>query len=110
MEVDLPSITLDSDDFDMNDVDLYPGSKVTSFDIEDADGKGGKVRIGFKSPASVETLAAWYETHLTDDDFDVARKGTNLSGKTDDGEPFSLALSAVSAEETKGVLEFSERE
>ena len=38
MEVDLPSITLDSDDFDMNDVDLYPGSQVTNFDIEDKDG------------------------------------------------------------------------
>lgn len=109
MEVDLPSITLDSDDFDMNDVDLYPGSRVTSFDIQDKDGQGGSVRISFKSPAGVEKLASWYETRLTANDFEVARNGTNLSGKTEDGDAYSLALTEISAKETKGVLEFSER-
>ena len=109
MEVDLPDITLDSDDFDMNDVDFYPGSRVTSFDIQDKDGQGGRVKISFKAPAGVEKLASWYETRLTANDFEVARNGTNLSGKTDDGDPFSLALTEISAKETKGVLEFSER-
>lgn len=109
MEVDLPDITLDSDDFDMNDVDLYPGSRVTSFDIQDKDGQGGTVKISFKAPAGVEQLASWYETRLTANDFEVARNGTNLSGKTGDGDPFSLALAGISATETKGVLQFSER-
>ncbi len=109
MEVDLPDITLDSDDFDMNDVDLYPGSRVTSFDVRDTDDRGGTVKIGFKAPAGVEKLTNWYETRLTANDFEVARNGTSLSGKTDDGDPFSLALTEISAKETKGVLEFSER-
>ncbi|ATW02260.1 hypothetical protein [Sphingorhabdus sp. YGSMI21] len=109
MEIDLPSITLDSDDFDMNDVDLYPGSQVTSFDIEDKDGQGGKVRIGFKAPIDVDGLADWYEKQLTDNDFKVTREGTSLSGETDEGDPFALALSGLSGNETKGVLEFSER-
>jgi hypothetical protein len=108
MEVDLPSITLDSDDFDMNNVDLYPGSQVTSFDIEDADGKSGKVQISFRAPASAEKLADWYEGLLSGKDFKVARDGTNLSGKTDGGDPFSLALTKISAKQSKGVLEFSE--
>tara|TARA_R110002033_G_scaffold8678_4_gene29602 strand:- start:457 stop:987 length:531 start_codon:yes stop_codon:yes gene_type:complete len=109
MEVDLPSITLDSDDFDMNDVDLYPGSQVTNFDIEDKDGQGGKVQIAFKAPVGVDKLADWYETQLTDDDFKVVRDGTNLSGRTAKGDPFSLALTAMSEQESKGVLEFSEK-
>lgn len=109
MEVDLPNITLDSDDFDMNDVDLYPGSRVTSFDIQDKDGQGGKVKISFKAPADVEKLASWYETRLTANDFEVARDGTNLTGKTEDGDPFSLVLTELSGNESKGVLEFSER-
>ncbi|MFK7840736.1 MAG: hypothetical protein AB8B54_00600 [Sphingorhabdus sp.] len=109
MEVDLPAITLDSDDFDMNNVDLYPGSRVTSFDIQDVDGDSGKVQITFKAPSGVNDLADWYETQLTGHDFEVARSGTNLSGKTDEGDPFSLSLSAISAEETKGVLAFSEQ-
>lgn len=108
MEVDLPSITLDSDDFDMNDVDLYPGSHVTSFDIKDVDGQGGKVRIGFTAPVGVGKLADWYETQLTGNDFKVVRDGTNLSGKTAEDDPFSLELTESSGAETKGVLEFSE--
>ena len=108
MEVDLPSITLDSDDFDMNNVDLYPGSQITSFDIEDAKGEGGKVQISFKAPTSVDKLADWYATQLTGKDFAVARDGSNLSGKTNEGDAFSLALTEISAQQSKGVLEFSE--
>ena len=109
MEVDLPSITLDSDDFDMNDVDLYPGSHVTDFDVRDTDNQGGKVRISFKAPTDVETLADWYETRLAGNDFDFVRNGSTLTGKTAEGEPFSLALTEASGAKTKGVLEFSER-
>ncbi|AMO71202.1 hypothetical protein [Sphingorhabdus sp. M41] len=110
MEVDLPSITLDSDDFDMNDVDLYPGSRVTSFDIQDKSEQGGKVKISFKAPVGVDKLADWYETQLKANDFEVARDGSNLSGKTEEGDPFSLTLTEVSGDQSKGVLEFSERE
>ncbi|WP_417621220.1 hypothetical protein [Parasphingorhabdus sp.] len=109
MEVDLPSITLNSDDFDMNNVDLYPGSRVTSFDIQDKDDQGGKVQISFKAPLDADKLADWYETQLTGNGFEVVRDGTKLSGTTDEGDPFSLVLTAHSAEEAKGKLEFSER-
>jgi len=109
MEVDLPSITLDSEDFDMNNVDLYPGSQITSFDIEDAKGEGGKVQIGFKAPAGADTLADWYAKQLSGRDFEVTREGTNLSGKTDEGDPFSLALTEISDKQSRGVLEFSEK-
>ena len=109
MEVDLPDITLDSDDFDMNDVDLYPGSQVTGFDIEDRDGQGGEVRISFNAPNSADKLADWYEKQMTGSDFQVARNGTNLSGKTAEGDPFSLVLTELSGSEAKGVLKFSER-
>ena len=108
MDVDLPSITLDGDDLDMNNVDLYPGSQVTRFDIQDEKGEGGKVQIGFKAPTGVDKLADWYEKQLSGKDFAVTREGTTLSGKTDKGDPFSLALTEISGEQSKGVLEFTE--
>lgn len=108
MEVDLPSITLDRDNFDMNNVDLYPGSQVTGFDIEDRDGKGGQVKISFKAPAGADKLADWYAEQLSGKNFAVTRDRTNLSGKTDEGDPFTLALTEISAEQSRGVLEFSE--
>lgn len=108
MEVDLPSITLDSEDFDMNNVDLYPGSQITGFDIEDAKGEGGKVQISFKAPAGADKLADWYAKQMSGKEFEVTRDGANLSGKTDQGDPFVLALTEISAGQSKGVLEFTE--
>tara|TARA_R110002126_G_scaffold76907_7_gene191936 strand:- start:9057 stop:9587 length:531 start_codon:yes stop_codon:yes gene_type:complete len=109
MDVDLPSITLDSDDFDMNNVDLYPGSQITGFNIEDEKGEGGNVKIGFKSPASADKLADWYAKQLSGKDFEISRDGTSLSGKTDEGDPFSLTLTEISGEQSRGMLEFTER-
>lgn len=108
MDVNLPEIKLDSDDFDLNKVPLYPGSKITNFDIEDQKGEGGKVTISFVSPTDADTLSEWFETKMTDEQFEVTKDGNNLSGKTDDEDPFSLELSEVSADETNGKLEFSE--
>lgn len=109
MAVDLPSITLDRDNLDMNNVDLYPGSQVTSFNIQNVEGSDGKVEIGFKAPQGAENLANWYEQKLTANDFQLVRDGTRLSGKTADGDPFSLAITALSGDESNGVLVFSER-
>lgn len=108
MDVDLPEITLDSDDFDLNNVALFPGSKITNFDIEDQKGEGGKVTVSFVSPTDADALSEWFETKMADEKFEVTKDGSNLSGTTDEGDPFSLKLSEVSANETHGTLEFSE--
>ncbi len=108
LDVDLPSITLDSDDFDMNNVTLYPGSKVTGLNIEDTEGSGGKVTMSFTAPLGVEKLTDWYETKMKEEDFTVTRSMAGLSGKTDEGDPFSLQLTEKSADETVGKLVFSE--
>jgi len=109
MDVDLPSITLDSDDFDMNNVPLYPGSKVTAFNVEDKDGAGGKVTVAFVSPVDVSELSTWFETKMTEQKFEVTKDGNNLSGKTDEGDPFSLMLEEKAAGESLGKLQFTEK-
>ncbi len=108
LDVDLPSVTLDSDDFDMNNVTLYPGSKVTGLNIEDKDGAGGKVTMSFTAPIGAEKLTDWYETKMKEDKFTVARSQTGLSGKTEDGDAFTLQLTEESTDETSGKLSFSE--
>ncbi|GAA0488038.1 hypothetical protein GCM10009096_33740 [Parasphingorhabdus litoris] len=108
MDVDLPQISLDSDDFDLNNVSLYPGTKVTGLDVEDKDGEGGKVVLSFDAPSSTEELVSWFEKKMTDENFVVEKDGTTLSGKTDEGDPFVLKLTEKTADETSGELEFSE--
>ncbi|MEP2103295.1 MAG: hypothetical protein ABJP02_08650 [Parasphingorhabdus sp.] len=110
MDVDLPQISLDSDDFDLNNVSLYPGTKVTGLNVEDKDGEGGKVILSFDAPSSTEELVTWFETKMTDENFVIEKDGNTLSGKTDEGDPFVLELTEKTADETSGKLQFSENE
>ncbi|SIN67013.1 hypothetical protein SAMN02745824_1681 [Parasphingorhabdus marina DSM 22363] len=109
MDVDMPSLSIDSEDFDLNNVNLYPGSKVTGMKIEDVDGKGGQVILDFVAPAGTDELLPWFEEKMTQEQFTVEKDGTTLSGTTDDGDPFELSLSETSADETTGQLKFSEK-
>lgn len=108
MDVDLPEITLDSGDFDLNNVTLYPGSKITNFNIEDQKRVGGKVTVSFVAPTDIESASDWFEAKMTEEKFEVTRDGNDLSGATDEGDPFSLDLEEESAEETNGTLQFTE--
>lgn len=110
MDVDLPQISLDSDDFDMNNVALYPGTKVTGLNIEDKDGQGGKVVLSFDAPTGINDLTSWFEKKMTEENFVVEKDGNALSGKTDEGDPFLLQLTEKAADQTSGKLEFSENE
>lgn len=109
MDVDMPSLSIDSKDFDLNNVSLYPGSKVTGMKIEDVDGKGGQVILDFVAPAGTDELVTWFEEKMTEEKFTVAKDGTKLSGTTDEGDPFELSLTQSSADETSGQLKFSEK-
>ncbi len=108
LDVDLPSFTLDSDDFDLNNVALYPGTKVTALNVEDTDGEGGKVTVSFVSPTGSDKLIDWFEEKMTAEDFVVAKSGNTLSGKTDEGDPFHLELTEDSKSKTSGKLTFLE--
>jgi len=108
MDVDLPQISLDSDDFDMNNVALYPGTKVTGLNIEDTDGQGGKVVLSFDAPTDIDDLTSWFEKKMAEENFVVEKDGSALSGKTDEGDPFVLQLTEKAADQTSGKLQFSE--
>lgn len=110
MDVDLPQISLDSDDFDLNNVSLYPGTKVTRLNVEDKDGQGGKVILSFDAPSNTEDLLSWFEKKMTDENFVVEKDGNTLSGETDEGDPFLLELTEKEADESSGKLQFSESE
>lgn len=108
MDVDLPQISIDSDDFDLNNVSLYPGTKVTGLNVEDKDGQGGKVILSFDAPSNAKDLVSWFEEKMTDENFVVEKDGNTLSGKTDEGDAFLLELTEKAKAKTSGKLQFSE--
>ena len=100
----LPKIKLDGDDFDMNGVHLYPGTKIGTMNIAAGNGHDGNVHIGFESPADPATVHDWLSPRLAKAGYALTSHGTDLIGKTDDGKPVSILLSPASAGHTDGII------
>jgi hypothetical protein len=80
-------------DFDIDGVNLYPGSKVTRVDV-DANDKGGAdkatVNLGFTSPAAPARAADWMAAEFAKKGVKVARDGDTLAGTDKDGDDFTI--------------------
>lgn len=80
-------------DFDIDGVKLYPGSKVTSVNVDASDRNGADkatVQLGFTSPATPAKAADWMAGEFAKKGTKVARTGDVLAGKTRDGDDFKI--------------------
>jgi hypothetical protein len=80
-------------DFDIDGVKLYPGSKVTTIDVDAnaSDGKGdAKVELGFTSPAAPAKAADWMAGEFAKKGVKITRTGDRLAGRTKDGDDFTI--------------------
>lgn len=104
--IKLPKVQMKADQIDLNGVHLYPGSTVTGFNV-DTRGDGddnGVLRISFDAPADPATVRDWFASHLNAASFRVHAQGSGLSGKTDDGKPFTLDLRPDGGSKSHGVI------
>ena len=106
----VPAIKMTAENFDMDGVKLYPNSTITSFNIDAKDHPGdgkdeGKVVAAFTSPAALATVKSWFRDKLTAKGFKFSEKGNGFAGTTEDGERFTLDLSADGGEKTSGKME-----
>ena len=83
-------------DFDIDGVKLYPGSSVTSVNVDAID-KGGTdgadkatVKLGFTSPAAPAKAADWMASEFTKKGMKVTRTGDTLAGTDKDGDNFTI--------------------
>jgi hypothetical protein len=110
-DLKLPKFSVDADNFEMNGVHLYPGSTIGSINVNggDDDKDGGKdtgtVRVAFTSPASAATVRDWLGQRLTKAGFTLSPDSTGLTGKTDEGKPFSLKLTDQGANKSSGTID-----
>lgn len=105
----VPNIKMTAENFDMNGVKLYPDSTITSFNVDATDHPGdkkdeGKVTAAFTSPAALATVQAWFRDKLTAKGFKFGEKGNGFAGTTDDGERFTIDLSADGSAKTSGKM------
>jgi hypothetical protein len=98
-------------DFDIDGVKLYPKATVTTFNVN-VDGKttGDKpadpvVKMGFTAPADVAAVTNWYKGQFAAKSVAATQTATGFSGKTGDGDTFTIALTPGAGIETKGAIE-----
>ena len=81
-------------DFDIDGVKLYPGSNVTTVNVDARDnGSGGDkatVELGFTSPAPPAKAADWTAGEFAKKNIQVQRAGDTLRGTTKDGDDFKI--------------------
>lgn len=100
----LPKIKIDSSDFDLNGVRLYPGSSIRSLDVLGDAGKDGGIRVRFASPAGPDTVRNWFAERLGKVGYTVHAEGANLVGTTDEHKPFRLDLAPDGAGKATGTV------
>lgn len=95
IDIDIPDfVDLNiEDDFDIDGVKLYPGSKVIKVDVDANDKNGADtatVKLGFTSPAAPKKAADWMAGEFAKKGVKVARSGDTLAGKDKDGADFRI--------------------
>lgn len=95
INLDIPDfVDLDIEsDFDIDGVKLYPGSKVTTVDVDANDRNGtskATVKLGFTSPAAPAKAADWMAGEFAKKGVKVTRSGDTLAGKDKDGADFRI--------------------
>lgn len=94
-DIAMPKLKLDAGDFEMNGVNLYPGSTITSMNITDGGNKGegsGGVVVRFSAPAAADVVRTWFGEQLRQAGFKLTAAGNGLTGTTDEGKPFRMDL------------------
>lgn len=104
----LPKFKLDASNVEFNGVHLYPGSTVSSFNL-DASGDSkeeskGKVRIGFDSPADPTTVRDWFAERLGKVGFTLKAEGNSLIGTDDEKKPFRIDFEPAGPGESKAMV------
>lgn len=104
---------IDGDDFDIDGVDLYPGSVIKTMNVDAVRKAGNKVstvKAGFESPTDAKTLTDWFEAEMKKEKFTFTRAGYDLSGTTDDGDAFTLKISDLGGGKANGLVVITDKD
>ncbi|WP_145960937.1 hypothetical protein [Sphingosinithalassobacter portus] len=105
--VAIPGFRMKSDDFDLDGVKLYPDTAITHFGVQSDERDGddhGRVVVEFESPAARDKVVAWFRDKFEDKDFQFSETRTGFTGATEDGDPFTLNLTADGSDKTQGKI------
>ena len=100
-KVRIPAEIMTSSKVDIDGVSLFPGSKVSSVKVASGD---QPLRMTFEAPADPAKVAAWFQERFADKSVKFAANGNVLSGTTNEGEAFSIALTPAAGGRSTGSI------
>ena len=88
----VPGAMVGHSDFDIDGVKLMPGSTVTGFSVFARD-EGSVVNMAFNAPAAPDAVRAYFVDQFKEKGVEAALSGDSVTGKSKDGNPFTIAVS-----------------
>jgi hypothetical protein len=87
--VKLPASAIESSNFDIDGVKLMPGATMHGFKM-DAGNKGATVNLAFNAPTAPDQVRAYFLDQFKQKGVDAAQSGNAITGKTHDGDQFTI--------------------
>ena len=106
-KMQLPNISINAADFDIDGVKLYPGSKVSGMHVNADSSKAketGTVSFEFTSPAEPAKVAAYLRKAFAEKGTTLAGTDTAMTGTKADGDALAISLAAAPARQTTGKI------
>ncbi len=103
----VPKSALDQSNFDIDGVKLYPGSKVSSINInadKTGQGKAATINVAFVAPADQAAVRNYFEKAFAENEITLTPSDNGLSGKTEDGQSFTISLAPGVTGSTNGKI------
>lgn len=111
--VKLPKVVLKDSDFDIDGVKLYPGSTISSINVQgDKSGAwdGDRVQIVYSAPADPKPVRDWFAKAFAEKSIEAKINGESLAGKTKDGTPFVMSFVPGKGGSTTGTIVIEDRD
>lgn len=104
IDTKLPSSMFKKSDFDIDGVKLFPGSSIETMNVNAGAKKGDKatVDLTFSAPAGVDAVRKHFTDGFAAEEVAVKAVDNRLSGRTSDGNDFTIDLTPAGAGVTKG--------
>ena len=100
--IKLPASAMHNGDFDMDGVKMMPGTKMSGFHLDSANGVSN-VNMDFTAPQSAEQVRYYFIDQFKAKGIEARLAGDTVSGMSKDGDPFTIKV-ANSSEGSRGTI------
>ena len=107
-QVKVPTGMMHNGNIEIDGVKLMPGSSVTGFNL-DAGNAGADIDMSFTAPAPPGQVRSYYMDQFRKQGVEAALNGDTVSGKSKDGNPFTIIVSAAGSG-SKGRIEVHDKD